>query len=320
MIQRVHDMRDESVSDQTLQERYSIKDNRDWQLAAARKALQGSMNPETSIIECSFRPFDNRPAFFGTEFMDYPRRELIDHVSRRQNLQLLVSRQIGTGKWRHGFVASHPAESCLISDGSKEQNYCFPLRLFEKSGQAKENLSSDFRAFLDTRYDHHYSPEEILGYIYAILHAPAYRARYAEFLRIDFPRVPFPEKGEDFQALSKLGWALVQAHLMRDLPKRGLADYQGKGGNEVEHMRWSTADERISINKTQSFAPVPEDVWNFHIGGYQVIDKYLKSRKGRALSLDEINHVGRIADALAFTIEQMTKIDAAYAQAFPDRG
>ena len=120
--------------------------------------------------------------------------------------------------------------------------------------------------------------------------------------------------------MSRLGWALVQAHLLRDLPKRGLGDYHGKGDNAVEHVRWSAEDERISINKTQSFAPVPEAVWNFHIGGYQVIDKYLKSRKGRTLSLDEINHVGHIADALAFTIDQMAQIDAAYAQAFPDRG
>lgn len=153
-----------------------------------------------------------------------------------------------------------------------------------------------------------------------MLHAPAYRNRYAEFLRIDFPRIPFAEEADDFEALSRLGWALVQAHLMRDLPRRGLADYHGKGTNEVEHVRWSAEDSRISINATQSFAPVPEAVWNFHIGGYQVIDKYLKSRKGRMLSLDEINHVGAIADALAFTIDQMAQIDLAYAQAFPDRG
>jgi Type ISP C-terminal specificity domain len=112
----------------------------------------------------------------------------------------------------------------------------------------------------------------------------------------------------------------VQAHLMRDLPRRALDDFHGRGGNEVEHVRWSAEDQRISINKVQSFAPVPESVWNFHIGGYQVIDKYLKSRKGRALSLDEINHVARICDALAFTIDQMAAIDLAYAQAFPDRG
>ncbi len=84
--------------------------------------------------------------------------------------------------------------------------------------------------------------------------------------------------------------------------------------------RRSAEDSRISINKTQSFAPAPEAVWTFHIGGYQVIDKYLKSRKGRTLSLDEINHVARIADTPAFTIEQMKKIDLADAQAFPGRG
>lgn len=82
----------------------------------------------------------------------------------------------------------------------------------------------------------------------------------------------------------------------------------------------ASEDSRISINKTQNFAPVPEAVWTFHIGGYRVIDKYLKSRKGRVLSLDEVNHVARIADALAFTIEQMVRIDAAYQQAFPERG
>jgi predicted helicase len=320
MARRVRDMRDASIPDEVLQERYSIKDNRDWQLKEAREAIQLLENPNLGIIDCAFRPFDNRPCFFGTEFMDYPRRELVDHVAGKDNLQLLVSRQIGTGTWRHGFIASQPAESCLISDGSTEQNYCFPLRLFEKSGKPVENLTSAFRAYLNTRYDDHYPPEEILGYIYAVLHAPIYRSRYAEFLRIDFPRIPFAEKSKDFEALSKLGWALVQAHLMRDLPRTKLADYHGKGTNEVEHIRWSAEDQRISINETQSFAPLPKAVWNFHIGGYQVIDKYLKSRKSRALSLDEINHVGHIADALAFTIDQMAQIDAAYAQAFPDRG
>jgi hypothetical protein len=132
-----------------------------------------------------------------------------------------------------------------------------------------------------------------------------------------FRTFPFAEEAEDFEELSKLGWALVQAHLLRDLPRRALADYHGRGDNVVEHVRWSAEDQRISINESQSFAPVPEPVWNFQIGGYQVIDKYLKSRKGRTLSLDEINHVARIADALAFTIGQMEAIDAVYGDIFP---
>jgi hypothetical protein len=112
----------------------------------------------------------------------------------------------------------------------------------------------------------------------------------------------------------------VQAHLLRELPRRGLAAYHGKGDHAVEAVRYSPADQSVAINKTQFFKPVPPAAWEFHIGGYQVLDKYLKSRKGRALSLDEINHVGAVADSLAFTIEQMAKIDEAYRSAFPERG
>jgi hypothetical protein len=146
----------------------------------------------------------------------------------------------------------------------------------------------------------------------------AYRSKYAEFLRIDFPRAPFPDSADDFETLSGLGWALVRAHLLRELPRCKLADYQGKGDNTVESVTY--AEQTISINKSQFFKPVPQAVWDFHIGGYQVLDKYLKSRKGRMLSLNEINHVSAIADSLAFTIAQMAKIDEAYRAAFPDRG
>jgi predicted helicase len=191
---------------------------------------------------------------------------------------------------------------------------------FDSSNARYENLSSDFRAFIDSRYEHHYAPEEVLGYIYAVLHAPTYRARYAEFLRIDFPRIPFPEAADDFETLSGLGWALVQAHLLRDLPRRGLAGYHGKADHRVEAVRYSPQEQAIWINKTQCFKPVPRDVWEFHIGGYQVLDKYLKSRKGRNLLLEEINHVGAVADSVAFTLEQMAKIDTAYRRAFPAKG
>lgn len=183
-----------------------------------------------------------------------------------------------------------------------------------------ENLGAEFRAFIDARYEHHYAPEEILGYIYALLHAPTYRTRYAEFLRIDFPRVPFPESAQDFETLSDLGWELVQAHLLRENPRQGLAKYHGKGDHTVEAVRYSPRDESVWINETQFFKHVPQAVWDLQIGAYQVLDKYLKSRKTRPLSLDEINHFSAIADSLAFTIQQMAKIDEAYQAAFPDQG
>jgi len=192
----------------------------------------------------------------------------------------------------------------------------FPLWCFESKAAPRENFSQSFRTFIDSHYDHHYAPEEILGYIYAVLHAPTYRDRYAEFLRIDFPRVPFPEAANDFETLAGLGWALVQAHLLRELPRHRLATYHGKGDHTVEALRYSPQEQAIWINKTQCFKPVPKAVWEFHIGGYQVLDKYLKSRKGRTLSLDEISHLSAVADSLAFTIDQMARIDALYRAAF----
>ena len=211
-------------------------------------------------------------------------------------------------------------EVIVMSSVTSNNGFTFPLWYYQSSGVRQENLSPDFRAFLDSRYDHHYSPEEILGYIYAVLHAPTYRTRYAEFLRIDFPRIPFPESAGDFERMSKLGWSLVQAHLLRELPRRGLAEYHGKGDHKVEAVRYVPGEQAVWINATQSFRPVPQAVWDFHIGGYQVLDKYLKSRKGRVLSLDEINHVAAVADSLAFTIDQMVKIDEAYQAAFAERG
>lgn len=110
----------------------------------------------------------------------------------------------------------------------------------------------------------------------------------------------------------------MQAHLLRELPRHTLAAYHGKGDHTVEAVRYSPEEQAVYINKTQCFKPVPQAVWEFHIGGYQVLNKYLKSRKGRALSLDEINHIGAVADSLAFTLEQMAKIDTAYRTAFPE--
>ena len=196
----------------------------------------------------------------------------------------------------------------------------FPLWRFDGRTGRSENLSLDLRAFIDDHYEQHFSAEEIFGYIYALLNAPTYRSYFTKFLGIDFPRVPFPNASSDFDALSKLGWALVQAHLLRQLPRTGLARYHGKGSHTVDVVHYSPEDRTVAINKTQAFKPVPEAVWNFCIGGYQVLDKYLKSRKGRVLSLDEINHVAAVADSLAFTITQTAKIDAAYRAAFAKRG
>ena len=317
-------MFDKSVTDQNLREKYDVRDNRDWHISEARASLRAAENPTQSVIPCSYRPFDKRWCFFGYEFMDYPRRELMSHVAWRENLCLNVVRQTKASEWKHALISDDltPAVFVEIKDGSS----VLPLYLYEPLEREKikgglfedadpfqgkeriENLSPKFRAFIDAKYKHPYSPEEILGYVYAVLHSPTYRETYLDFLKIDFPRIPFVNQRKTFEALSALGWELMQAHLLKSVPP-GLNVEPTPGHFVVEKPAYDARRERLHINRTQYFAPVPQDVWEFHIGGYQVLDKYLKSRIGRTLSLDEIENVQNVVNVLRFTIDQMKRID-----------
>lgn len=155
------------------------------------------------------------------------------------------------------------------------------------------------------------SPEEVLGYIYAVLHSPTYREKYAEFLKFDFPRIPFVDSYHKFETLSKLGRQLIQVHLLNTIPQgesyENIAVYMGDGENEVEKSEY--ADNKLYINKNQYFDNIPNEIYEFKIGAYQVLHKYLKDRKGRKLSYDEIINIEKICKALKFTILQMEEID-----------
>ena len=158
------------------------------------------------------------------------------------------------------------------------------------------------------------TPEDIFHYIYAILHSPTYRTRYAEFLKIDFPRVPLTSSLDLFRALAKLGGELVALHLMES-PKldKHMTKWVGDKKQEVEKVTCSDDTVWIDKAKTAGFTGVPENVWAFHIGGYQVCEKWLKDRKGRTLSDEDIIHYHKIVVALSETIRLMSDIDAVIA-------
>ncbi len=200
----------------------------------------------------------------------------------------------------YNFPKDKKTKSSLLEDSAPS-----------KGNDRIENLSPEFRGFIDQKYGHHYEPEEILGYIYAVLHSPTYRRKYAEFLKIDFPRIPFVDDRHTFAALAQLGWALVQAHLLKDIPATPRVEIT-KGTDVVAKPVYNPQEQGLYLNPQQYFAPVPAEVWNFHIGGYQVLDKYLKARKGRQLSLDELENVINVVKVLKFTIDQMEKIEATW--------
>ncbi len=156
------------------------------------------------------------------------------------------------------------------------------------------------------------TPEDIFHYAYGVFHSPGYRSRYAEFLKIDFPRLPLTGNLELFRALARLGGELVALHLLES-PKldQPITEYLGGRAPEVEKVSWSKNTVWLDKAQTTGFKGVREDVWNFHIGGYQVCEKWLKDRKGRQLTADDRTHYQKIVVALSETIRLMAEIDAA---------
>jgi len=353
---RIRDLRDRSVTDDELRQRYSLADNRDWHLADARRAARSDPHWEQHLRRCLFRPFDERFCCLTTIAMDYPRPEVHRHMLL-PNIALLVSRQTATADWRHALVTRLPAESCAVSAKKKEGNYVMPLyAYFSSCGRPLEggergvevprepNLTREFTEDIAGRVDLSFvedglgdleatfGPEDVFNYIYAILYSPTYRSRYAEFLKRDFPRIPLTGDRGLFRALCGLGAELVALHLMES-PKLQdrITRYPVPGDNIVEkgHPKYLAPGEpdpetgqpltagRVYISKNdcktkrrgQYFEGVPLEVWGYHVGGYQVCEKWLKDRRGRALSLEDIEHYERIVVALSETIRLQAEID-----------
>ena len=321
---RIEAFCDPTVSDTEISQKYKLISTGNWNLTDKRKALGEDKNRSAAFTSLLYRPFDTIAYFHHDDVVDRPRNEVMHHMIRNQNIGLVTVRQVTAGQFNHVTCSSVPVEmkTCSHDRGTN----LFPLYLYPsledekkpKSGlfeeddpfdgkERIENFNPKFQTFVDAKYEHFYSPEEILGYIYAVLHSPTYRQKYLDFLKIDFPRIPFVDDCETFETLSQLGWELMQAHLLKTIPDTLTVDVTA-GDFEVAKPQYDPQHERLHINKTQYFAPVPQDVWAFHIGGYQVLDKYLKSRKGRTLSLDEIENVQNVVNVLCFTIEQMQRI------------
>lgn len=327
LLQRMAAMRGTELSDAEFAQRHGVKDNRDWQLNLARKQLREDGDWQEKLIPCAYRPFDTRWAYFSEVAMDYPRRELKDHVAGKENLCLGVGRQgaaVNDPVWSLLTIADCPLDANVFRRGGVN---VFPLYLYPGNVGLKADpqripnlapaLLERFAAATGLTFTPEasgevetFAPLDLLDYLYAVLHSPSYRTRYREFLKTDFPRVPYPENARQFRALAVLGGQLRLWHLLRhtDIDKGGVT-YQGQGNNVVDKPRLETG--RVHVNAGQYFDGVPEAAWNFHIGGYQPAQKWLKDRKGRALDHADIRHYLRIIAALSATEKLMRQVDEA---------
>lgn len=278
-----------------------------------KKVSEAFGNADKSFIErYNYRPFDDRYIYYDVQKIERPRETTMRHM-KKPNIAILTCRQLAGNEWLHVSVADGIVDDCRVSSKTKERGYVFPLYIYKENMGEEEcivNFNKDLYDSIAKRinylpcyddnilvdptskYNGVLYPKDLFDYIYAILHSPSYRERYKEFLKIDFPRIPYPTDWEKFRDLAEKGEELRKLHLMEDLPNSTGVSFPQAGTLQVDCYRWQ--ENRVYINSEQYFENVPESAWNFYIGGYQPAQKWLKDRKGMILSFEDVKHYQRI--------------------------
>ncbi|RYE59315.1 MAG: DNA methyltransferase [Sphingobacteriales bacterium] len=334
-----------SAKDATL-----INDNRESLATNVQRDLNITVD-ENLILDYAYRPFENKYIYYDPKIVERAREKVMVHFKHQNNLGLVVGRQgqvVGSMQWNLSFVTNKIIDFNMYYRGG---GLLFPLYLYskqtiqttlEEKPQRVPNFNMEIINKIAENTGYYFFPEEpdlsegrtvetmqfypitILDYIYAVLHSPSYREKYKEFLKIDFPRVPYPTL-KTLMPLAELGKQLRELHLLEsDETENYVTQYPEDGNNEVVKPTFTVISNeergeiselkaqtmgKVYINETQYFDNVPEVAWNFYIGGYQPAQKWLKDRKGRVLEFDDILHYQKIIVALKRTSELMVEID-----------
>ena len=282
----------------------------------ARFILEGRAGLEFSqdcVRKYNYRPFDAEHVYYDPKVVWRCREKVMQHLDD-DSLSLVVCKQMATNNWSLVLAAHGLVDDCYVSNKTKERGYVFPLYLYTDNIDKvtkTPNLDAKIVAKIEKAVGKT-TPEDIFNYIYAVLHTPEYRTKYKEFLKIDFPRIPYPKDAKTFKALVEKGAALVATHLLKsaavtdDVAASDVAVFATEGANLVDKPTY--ANGSVKINREQAFANVPEKAWDFYIGGYQPAQKWLKDRKGRILSAEDVRHYRQIIHALLETDRLMGEL------------
>lgn len=318
--------------------KYLAGDSRGWKLVEARNKIAKN-DHKTIIRDIDYRPFDIRKIYYSTDMVDWGRQKYMHHFLAGENIGLMICRQTAIDGWEHISITKTIADDSRVSNRSKERGYILPLYLYpenngqqsiEKTEKRKPNLNQEilnqFTKNLDLIFTSEkeetkntFAPIDILDYIYAVLHSPNYRKKYKGFLKIDFPKVPYPKDKKTFYKLVELGGEIREIHLMESSKlEEYTTSYPKDGDNKITrklsktNIGYEPIDEtkgKVWINDEQYFDNVPLNAWEFYIGGYQPAQKWLKDRKERTLEFDDILHYQKIIVALTETDRIMKEID-----------
>jgi len=326
------------LSPEEARQKYQLgADTRDWKVELAQKDIHSKKSIMTFIHPVLYRPFDIRYTFYTGQtrgFICMPRYDVMRNMINGKNIALITSRLTKGETFAHTQVSNSISEAIVMSPMTSNNGFVFPLYLYttpeETAGTLfaqsettrKPNLAPKFievfseklgmKFIQDGKGDLKatFGPEDVFNYAYAVFHSPTYRERYAEFLKIDFPRLPLTSDRKLFAKLAAKGEELVGLHLLKSPKVDGfITSYPVSGSNAVEKVQYASG--KVWINGSQYFGGVPENVWEFKVGGYQVCEKWLKDRKRRILSGEDITHYQRVVVALKETIRLMKEIDKA---------
>lgn len=309
--QRLKEIITTEYSSVQLKEKYHLgKNYSDFILESKRNGLQ--IKGE-KIVKIQYRPFDEAWTYFDNKVLWRSREKVMRHLTK-PNLGFVCIR-INSRDEETYFVVDNIMDKTILS--SKDNANVFPLYLYPEDGsfdtERRPNLDATIWAQINAAIGKPTSPEDIFDYIYGVLHSPAYRTKYKEFLKVDFPRIPYPASAEEFEHFRSHGNQLRELHLMHNVPESPVT-FPYPGTMQVDSLAWEwNIDDgysgNIYINDTQCFEGVPTAAFEMYIGGYQPAQKWLKDRKGRTLTFDDIEHYRRIIAILLETDKIMKQID-----------
>lgn len=328
-VQRFYKMNPELA-----REAYKLgKDVRDWKVALAQEDVKKSGPIPEKVRPILYRPFDSRFTYYtgnSSGFHCLPRYDVMQHMLR-DNIGIIVPRLIKEkpGAFISNEIIGHKTVSAFDS------NSLFPLYIYKPEEEKKKktglqammlfepevgygnkgripNIAPKVFEQLEKAYKKKPTPEQILYYCYAVLYSNTYREKYAEFLKIDFPRIPLTGNYKLFLQMAEIGEELAELHLLKSKSlSKPIAKYKGTGADLIEKPAFDAEHERVFINSAKYFEGITEAMWNYQIGGYQVLEKYLKDRKGRQMT-DPATYC-KIATAIEATIRLQTTADGVYA-------
>ena len=329
LLERLNEFSNNVISESELKTKYNLGKNYAEFILKNKPQLRFDID---KFVKCSYRPFDDRYTYFDNKIIWRWRVNVMQHFLAGENIGLIVGRQSTGEYWCNIQLSKHMIDN-RYHYSYKGTSSQFPLYLYtETNGQQSiaqtsektPNLNSEIVQQIAEKLGLTFTPEkdtsagsasmntfapiDILDYIYAVLHSPTYREKYKEFLKIDFPRVPYPKDASTFWSLVEKGGAIRALHLLESpLLDTFITTYPESGTNQVGKVRYDNG--KVYINETQYFDKVPQIAWEFYIGGYQPAQKWLKDRKDRVLTFEDINHYQKIIIALTETDRLMKEID-----------